>query len=88
MHKKLKEVANLDHSKFDSLAVVFLTHGINGKLYSTDGDLIPVDDFTKYFDGVNCPLLIGKPKVLLNYKLTHCGVINCWVNNRCLEYLN
>lgn len=65
MHKKLKEVANLDHSKFDSLAVVFLTHGINGKLYSTDGDLIPVDDFTKYFDGVNCPLLIGKPKVFI-----------------------
>jgi hypothetical protein len=63
MHKKLREVAALDHSKFDCLAVAILSHGINGKLYSTDGDLIPVEDVTKYFDGINCPRLIGKPKV-------------------------
>jgi hypothetical protein len=65
MHKKLREVAALDHSKFDCLAVAILSHGINGKLYSTDGDLIPVEDVTKYFDGINCPRLIGKPKVFI-----------------------
>ena len=64
MHRKLKEVASLDQSKFDCLAVAILTHGISGKLYSTDGDLIPVEDLTKYYDGLNCPALIGKPKVL------------------------
>ena len=70
MHKKLKEVASLDQSKFDCLVVAILTHGINGKLYSTDGDLIPVEDLTKYYDGLNCPALIGKPKVLTIIKHT------------------
>jgi len=45
--------------------IAVLTHGINGKLYSTDGDLISVDDVTKCFDGINCPSLIGKPKVFI-----------------------
>ena len=63
MHRKVNEAATLDHTKSDCIIVSVLTHGINGKLYSTDGDLIPVDDFTKYFDGLHCPALIGKPKV-------------------------
>ena len=63
MHKKLREAASLNHSNYDCLVVAILTHGINGKLYSTDGDLIPIDDLTKYYDGLNCPALIGKPKV-------------------------
>ena len=45
-HTHTQDVADLDHSKFDCLMVAVLTHGINGKLYSTDGDLIPVDDVT------------------------------------------
>lgn len=53
----------LDHSQFDCIIIAVLTHGISGKLYSTDGDLIPVEDLTKYFDGLHCPDLIGKPKV-------------------------
>ena len=63
MHRKLREVAKLDHSQSDCVLICVLTHGINGKLYSTDGDLIPVEDLTKYYNGVNCPSLIGKPKV-------------------------
>ena len=41
-------MADLNHSKFDCLIVAVLTHGINGKLYSTDGDLIAVEDITSY----------------------------------------
>lgn len=65
MHRKIREVKSLDHSRSDCLIIAILTHGINGKLYSTDGGLIPVEELTKYFDGVNCPSLIGKPKVLV-----------------------
>lgn len=65
MHQKLQDVADIDHSRFDCFMVAVLTHGVNGKLYSTDGDLIAVQDITKYFDGNNCPALIGKPKVFL-----------------------
>ena len=32
------------------MAVALLTHGISGRLYSTDGDLIPIDDITRYDD--------------------------------------
>ena len=63
MHKKLREMARRDHSKYDCTMVAILTHGISGRLYSTDGDLIPVEKITEYFDGMNCPSLIGKPKV-------------------------
>ena len=65
MHARLQAVGKLDHSKFDCLIIAILTHGIEGKLYSTDGDLIPVEDLTKYFDGNHCPSLIGKPKVFI-----------------------
>jgi len=40
-------VADIDHSGFDCLMVAVMTHGINGKLYSTDGELIAVEDVTK-----------------------------------------
>lgn len=63
MHRKLRDMASRDHSKTDCTIVAILTHGISGRLYSTDGDLIPVEEITKYFDGINCPSLIGKPKV-------------------------
>ena len=65
MHQKMKDVSKLDHSDFDCLVVAILTHGVSGQLYSTDGILINVDDFTKNFDGNHCPSLIGKPKVFI-----------------------
>ena len=76
-------MARKDHSNTDCTIVAILTHGINGRLYSTDGDLIPVDDITKYFDGINCPSLIGKPKVLSNYKFEQVlacstSMCTCW----------
>lgn len=40
-------MAGLDHTKYDCLVVAILTHGVNGKLYSTDGDLLSVDAITE-----------------------------------------
>ena len=44
----LQDVADLDHSRFDCMVVAVLSHGVNGKLYSTDGDLISVEEITSY----------------------------------------
>ena len=65
MLSTLKQVANLDHRKMDSLVVCILTHGVEGKLYKTDDKLIPVDMVCKFFNGLSCPTLVGKPKLFL-----------------------
>jgi len=65
LRRTFNEVAAIDHKKFDCLLVAILTHGIKGKLYGTDGELIPVEDLTKLFNGYRCPSLIGKPKIFL-----------------------
>ena len=65
LRRIFNEVAAIDHKKFDCLMIAILTHGIKGKLYGTDGELIPVEDLTKLFNGYRCPSLIGKPKVFL-----------------------
>ena len=41
-------MADLDHSEYDCLMVAILSHGINGRVYSTDGDLIEIDDIVTY----------------------------------------
>ena len=65
MLSTLRDVAKRDHRKVDSLVVCILTHGVEGKLYGTDEELISVDDVFKPFNGYNCPTLVGKPKVFL-----------------------
>ena len=59
----LKEVASIDYQSYDCLMVAILTHGVEGKLYGTDGKLIPVQDLITLFNGNQCPLLVGKPKI-------------------------
>ena len=58
-----KSVAAIDHKNFDCIMVAILTHGTKGKLYGTDGDLIPVKDLTQLIKGSQCRSLIGKPKI-------------------------
>lgn len=65
LRRAFNDVAAIDHKNFDCLLVAILTHGIKGKLYGTDGELIPVEDLTKLFNGYRCPSLIGKPKIFL-----------------------
>ncbi|CAI8040687.1 Caspase-3 [Geodia barretti] len=63
--KEFEDLSRRDHSAYDCVVIALLTHGISGRLYSTDGDLVPIEELTKCFDGVNCPSLIGKPKVFI-----------------------
>ena len=65
MRRLFKETAAKDHTKFDCLVVAVLTHGTKGKLYGTDGRLVPVEEITELFTGNKCPTLAGKPKVFL-----------------------
>ena len=46
-HPDLQDLSRRDHSAYDCVVVALLTHGISGRLYSTDGDLIAVEDLTK-----------------------------------------
>ena len=59
------DASAIDHNNFDCLMVAILTHGSKGRLYSTDGELIPVEDITKLFNSYRCPSLVGKPKIFL-----------------------
>lgn len=65
MLSTLKHVAKLDHRNMDSLVVCILSHGLEGQLYGTDEELIPVEMVFKPFNGYNCPTLVGKPKMFL-----------------------
>lgn len=65
MRRLFKDIASKDHSKFDCLLVAVLTHGTKGKLYGTDGKLVPVEEITELFSGDKCPSLTGKPKIFL-----------------------
>ena len=65
MVDKLTEISKIDHKKFDCLMVAILTHGIEGELHGTDGELISVKDLTKLFCNDKCPSLVGKPKIFI-----------------------
>lgn len=65
MRRLFKDVAAKDHTNFDCLLVAVLTHGTKGKLYGTDGKLVPVEEITELFSGNKCPSLTGKPKIFL-----------------------
>ncbi|CAK9305097.1 unnamed protein product [Gordionus sp. m RMFG-2023] len=48
-----------------SCIVTILSHGINNKIYGTDGELLTLDYIASLFDGKRCPLLMGKPKIFI-----------------------
>lgn len=59
-------VAKMDHSKRNSLVVVFLTHGdMGGKLYTSDDDFLTCEEVWNNFSAVKCPSLQRKPKIFL-----------------------
>jgi len=60
MKKEVKKIANMDHSKSSAVACCFLSHGKEGVLYGTDGE-IEIRDLTVYF-GDN-KTLVNKPKM-------------------------
>lgn len=59
----LKELQNMDHSRYDSFVCIILSHGSKGCVYGTDGKKVAIDDLTGMFRGAYTPSLAGKPKL-------------------------
>ena len=63
-YSRLLEESRLDHSNFDALIVVLLSHGEKGDLIcTTDGGTIRLEQITALFTADRCPTLAGKPKL-------------------------
>lgn len=56
------EVSREDHTNRDCLAVIVLTHGLEGILFAYDGSY-PQDKLWSPFTADKCSTLIGKPKL-------------------------
>ncbi|KAG7237590.1 hypothetical protein INR49_032036 [Caranx melampygus] len=52
-----------EHRTVDSCVVCLLSHGVEGAIYGTDGQLLPLDWVFEAFDNAHCPLLQNKPKM-------------------------
>lgn len=52
-----------DHRTMNSCVVCLLSHGVEGAIYGTDGQLLQLDWVFEAFDNVHCPLLQNKPKM-------------------------
>ena len=63
MEDNLRKLARYDHSNYDCVVVCILTHGVEGKLYGSDGNLIEVQRLIRLFNGDQAPYLVGKPKL-------------------------
>ena len=63
MLSNLRKLAQYDHSNYDCVAVCVLTHGVQGKLYGSNGDLIEIQRLITLFNGDQAPSLVGKPKL-------------------------
>ncbi|KAM7169555.1 caspase-7 isoform 1-T1 [Macrochelys suwanniensis] len=62
MIKLLQQAADENHSDAACFACIFLSHGIDGHIYGTDG-VLEIKDLTTFFRGDKCKTLIGKPKL-------------------------
>lgn len=52
-----------EHRTVDSCVVCLLSHGVEGAVYGTDGQLLQLDWVFGSFDNAHCPLLQNKPKM-------------------------
>ncbi|XP_041758687.1 caspase-2 [Coregonus clupeaformis] len=52
-----------EHQTLSSCVVCLLSHGVEGAIYGTDGQLLELDWVFEAFDNAHCPLLQNKPKM-------------------------
>nr|XP_021322313.1 caspase-2 isoform X3 [Danio rerio] len=52
-----------EHAAYDCAVVCLLSHGVEGSVYGTDGQLLELDWVFEVFDNARCPLLQNKPKM-------------------------
>ncbi|KAM9852174.1 caspase-2 isoform 2-T2 [Aulostomus maculatus] len=67
-----------DHRTVDSCVVCLLSHGVEGAVYGTDGQLLQLEWVFEAFDNAHCPLLQNKPKMFFiqacRGEMLDCGV--------------
>ncbi|XP_044159870.1 caspase-8-like isoform X1 [Bufo gargarizans] len=63
MLNTIKIYAKENHAEKDSFVCFVLSHGDKGIVFGTDGKKVPVNGLTDCFNGLQCPSLVGKPKV-------------------------
>ncbi|XP_037803539.1 uncharacterized protein LOC119597942 [Penaeus monodon] len=57
------------HEGVDSLVVVFMSHGSEEQICTSDGEVIQNQEIVQYFSDAECPALKGKPKYFI---FQHC----------------
>ncbi|XP_047488162.1 uncharacterized protein LOC125038661 [Penaeus chinensis] len=57
------------HEGVDSLVVVFMSHGSEEQICTSDGEVIQNQEIVEYFSDADCPALKGKPKYFI---FQHC----------------
>ncbi|KAH9500511.1 Caspase-3 [Bulinus truncatus] len=62
MRQELANISKLNHRDYNCFICFILSHGDDGFVYGTDRRLA-VSDITRYFQDIQCPTLIGKPKL-------------------------
>jgi len=61
-----------------------LSHGEDGHVYALNGEKISIQKIMNYFDGKQCPALLGKPKLFF---VQACQGGNVFALNLCLILL-
>ena len=60
-----RESQHNDHQHSDSFVLAILSHGKKGVVMGTDNNPVSIKDMTRVFDGIQCPSLVGKPKLII-----------------------
>ena len=64
MKESVLDLAHTDHTNMDCLIVCLLSHGITGKIYGIDGELISLSELlSPFITSGNVRGLVGKPKL-------------------------
>nr|WJJ61469.1 caspase 8 [Andrias davidianus] len=63
IHQTMQSYSAMNHKDSDCFVCCILSHGDKGTVWGTDGQEVAIRKLTSYFTGLNCPSLVGKPKV-------------------------
>ncbi|XP_019640123.1 PREDICTED: caspase-8-like [Branchiostoma belcheri] len=63
MMTTLEQAGEEDHSNFDCFVCCVMSHGAQGKVFSSDEYPIEISLLLKPFNAKECPSLVGKPKL-------------------------
>lgn len=63
MTEDIETLSHKDHTQYDCCVLFFMSHGREGEIYGTDGEVIKIKDITARFTAKSCPTLAGKPKL-------------------------